>query len=154
MPQRVAISGASGLIGGALSAFLRDRGDDVLHLVRREPRTSAEITWDPRHRILDPGGLEGVTAVVHLAGAGVGDHRWTPAYKQEIFASALAELKSSATLVSASAIGVYGSDRGDEVLDEESTAGTGFLADVVRAWESATKPAADAGLRVAMARTG
>jgi len=164
MPQRVAISGASGLIGGALSAFLRDRGDDVLHLVRREPRTSAEITWDPRHRILDPGGLEGVTAVVHLAGAGVGDHRWTPAYKQEIFASrvdgthtiasALAELKSSATLVSASAIGVYGSDRGDEVLDEDSKVGTGFLADVVRAWESATKPAADAGLRVAMARTG
>ena len=86
-PQRVAITGASGLIGSALSAFLSARGDDVVHLVRREPRTRYEIGWDPAARKLDPGDLSGVTAVVHLAGAGVGEHRWTPAYKHEIIAS-------------------------------------------------------------------
>ena len=164
MPQRVAITGSSGLIGGALSAFLRQRGDEVLHVVRRPPRTSAEIGWEPRHRRLDPADLAGVTAVVNLAGANVGARRWTPAYKQEIFASrvdathtiasTLAELDDAVRLVNASAIGLYGSDRGDEVLTEDSEPGQGFLADVVRAWESATKPAADAGLPVAMARTG
>lgn len=164
MPQRVAITGASGLIGGALSTFLSRRGDEVLHVVRREPRTGSEIGWDPRHRRLDPAALAGVTAVVNLAGANVGGKRWTPAYKQEIFASrvdgthtiasALAELGEPVRLVNASAIGIYGTDRGEEVLTEDSQPGQGFLADVVRAWESATKPAADAGLSVAMARTG
>jgi uncharacterized protein (TIGR01777 family) len=101
--------------------------------------------------------------VVNLAGANVGAKRWTPAYKQEIFgsrvdathtiASALAELGEPVRLVNSSAIGIYG-DRGEEVLTEDSEPGQGFLADVVRAWESATKPAADAGLPVAMARTG
>jgi len=161
--QRVAISGASGLMGSALSAFLRARGDVVVHLVRRQPRAIHEITWDPATRTLDPGLLSGVTAVVHLAGAGVGDHRWTPAYKHEILASrvdgtatiatALADLGEPIALVSGSAMGAYG-DRGDEVLTEDSELGHGFLADVVRAWESATKPAQDAGLRVALARTG
>ena len=163
MPQRVAISGASGLIGGALSAFLRARGDEVVHLVRRQPRTSYEVGWDPASRTLDPGDLSGLTAVVHLAGAGVGDHRWTPAYKQQILASrvngtatiatALADLGEPIALVSGSAIGAYG-DRGEEILSEDSETGPGFLADVVRAWESATKPAQDAGLRVVHARTG
>ena len=163
MPQRVAISGASGLIGGALSAFLRARGDEVLHLVRRQPQTSSEVGWDPASRTLDPGALSGLTAVVHLAGAGVGDHRWTPAYKQQILASrvdgtttiatALADLGEPIALVSGSAIGAYG-DRGEETLSEDSAAGQGFLADVVRAWESATTPAQDAGLRVVHARTG
>jgi uncharacterized protein len=163
MPQRVAISGASGLIGSALSAFLRARGDDVVHLVRRGPRTSSEIPWDPRSRTLDPGGLSGLTAVVHLAGAGVGDHRWTPAYKHQILASrvdgtatiakALADLGEPIALVSGSAVGVYG-DRGEEILTEDSEAGQGFLADVVCAWEAATMPAQDAGLRVVHARTG
>src|SRR5687767_7445527 len=87
MPQRVAITGASGLIGGALSAFLAERGDEVLHLVRRAPRASHELAWDPARRLLNPAGLEGVDAVVHLAGAGVGDRRWTPSYKQQILAS-------------------------------------------------------------------
>ncbi len=109
----------------------------------------------------------GVDAVVHLAGAGVGDHRWTPAYKQQIFASrvdsthtvasALAELAGRGqrpVLVSGSAIGIYGPDRGEEVLTEASPAGQGFLCDVVRAWEAASKPAEDAGLRVVHARTG
>jgi uncharacterized protein (TIGR01777 family) len=161
--QRVAISGASGLIGSALSAFLSARGDEVMHLVRRQPRAGHEIGWDPTTRRLDPGELSGVTAVVHLAGAGVGDHRWTTEYKHEILASrvdgtatiatALADLGEPIALVSGSAMGAYG-DRGDEVLTEDSEMGQGFLADVVRAWESATKPAQDAGLRVAHARTG
>ncbi len=161
--QRVAITGASGLIGSALSVFLRGRGDEVVHLVRRQPRTSHEIGWDPSTRTLDPDDLAGVTAVVHLAGAGVGDHRWTPAYKQVILSSrvdgtatiskALADLGEPIALVSGSAMGFYG-DRGDEILTEDSTAGHGFLADVVQAWESATRPAQDAGLRVAHARTG
>jgi len=163
MPRRVAITGASGLIGSALSAFLRARGDEVVHLVRRGPRTSSEVGWDPRSRTLDPGDLSGVTAVVHLAGAGVGDHRWTPEYKHEILASrvdgtstiatALADLGEPIALVSGSAIGAYG-DRGDELLTEDSQTGQGFLADVVRAWEAATAPAQDAGLRVVHARTG
>ena len=162
-PQRVAITGASGLIGTALSAFLRDRGDEVLHLVRREPQTDHEIAWDPASRRLDPGHLSGLTAVVHLAGAGVGDHRWTREYKQEILSSrvegtstvatALAHLGEPIALVNASAIGIYG-DRGEETLTEDSDPGQGFLADVVRAWEAATAPARDAGLRVTHARTG
>jgi uncharacterized protein (TIGR01777 family) len=162
-PQRVAITGASGLIGSALSAFLSARGDKVLHLVRREPRAPHEINWNPAGRILDPGELSGVAAVVHLAGAGVGEHRWTSAYKAEILdsrvngtatiATALADLQEPISLISGSAIGAYG-DRGDEVLTEDSQTGTGFLADVVRAWEAASAPASDAGLRVVHARTG
>jgi uncharacterized protein (TIGR01777 family) len=162
-PQRVAITGASGLIGSALSAFLSARGDHVVHLVRREPRARHEISWDPASRKLDPGDLSSLTAVVHLAGAGVGDHRWTPRYKKEILSSrvdgtatvarALADLDEPIALVSGSAIGVYG-DRGEEQLTEDSDTGKGFLADVVRAWEAATAPAQEAGLRVAHARTG
>src|SRR5450759_1141838 len=149
LPQRVAISGASGLIGSALSAFLRARGDDVVHLVRRRP-SPGEIGWDPTSRTLDPSDLSGLTAVVHLAGAGVGDHRWTPAYKHEILSSrvngtatiatALADLGEPIARVSGSAIGVYG-DRGERILTEDSAAGKGFLADVVRAWEAAASPA-------------
>lgn len=163
MSQRVAITGASGLIGGALSAFLTRRGDEVVQLVRREPRGPGEVRWDPASRRLDPQALHGVDAVVHLAGAGVGDRRWTPAYQHQILASrvdgttavatALAELGSEARLVSASAVGVYG-DRGDEVLTEDSSPGTGFLSEVVRAWEAAADPARAAGVSVAHPRTG
>ena len=161
--RRVGISGASGLIGSALSAFLRARGDKVVHLVRRKPLTELEIGWDPSSRTLDPADLSGLTAVVHLAGAGVGAHRWTPAYKHEIRASrvegtatiaaALADLGEPIALVSGSAIGFYG-DRGERTLTEDSEPGHGFLAEVVRDWEAATKPAQDAGLRVVHARTG
>jgi len=163
MPQRVAITGSSGLIGSALSAFLRDRGDEVVHLVRRPARTPDEIRWDPSSRHLDPASLDGVTAVVNLAGAGVGDHRWTPRYQQQILASrvdsthtiatALAQRGGRARLVSGSAVGFYG-DRDDEVLTEDSGAGSGFLTEVVRAWEAATAPAAAAGIPVAFSRTG
>ncbi|MDF2092426.1 TIGR01777 family oxidoreductase [Knoellia sp. 3-2P3] len=164
MPQRVAITGASGLIGSALSAFLSERGDEVLHIVRRPARTSAEITWDPSNRQLEAAALANVDAVVHLAGANVGEKRWTPSRKQEIFASrvdgthtlaaALAEADHPIRLVSQSAVGIYGSDRGDEILTEKSESGHGFLAEVVRAWEAAAEPARAAGLAVAHPRTG
>jgi len=162
-PQRVAITGASGLIGSALSAFLRERGDQVVHLVRREPRTPYEVGWDPQSRSLDPRDLSGLAAIVHLAGAGVGDHRWTASYKRQILASrvdgtatiaaALADLAEPVGLVSGSAIGAYG-DRGDEVVTEDTEPGEGFLAEVVHAWEAATLPAREVGLRVVHARTG
>ncbi|HET7475811.1 MAG TPA: TIGR01777 family oxidoreductase [Dermatophilaceae bacterium] len=168
MPKRVAITGASGFIGSALSTHLRGRGDEVLHLVRRpagSQRNPREVSWDPAAGTLDPADLAGVDALVHLAGAGVADHRWTPSYKQQIFASrvdgtttvasALAQLGDPrAALVVASGIDVYGADRGEEPLTEQSEPGEGFLADVVRAWEAAAGPARAAGLRVAHARTG
>jgi uncharacterized protein len=166
VPQRVAITGASGLIGGALSAFLRRRGDEVLRLVRRAPQAPDEVRWDPARGLLEADDLRGVTAVVHLAGAGVGDRRWTPSYQQEILRSrvdgtqtmarALAELAErgqAVRFVSGAAVGYYG-DRGDEVLTEQSEPGQGFLAEVVRAWEAAADPARQAGLSVVHSRTG
>ena len=163
MPQRVAITGSTGLIGSALSAVLRERGDQVVRLVRRAPSAADEVEWDPAARRLDPGALEGATAVVNLAGAGVGDKRWTPSYQQLILSSrvdstatvarALVELGAPVRLVSASAVGYYG-DRGDEVLTEESAPGDTFLSDVVRAWEGAADPARDGGLSVVHPRTG
>lgn len=162
--RRVVITGASGLIGSALSTYLVARGDRIVHLVRREARTASEVEWDPTTRHLDPGALEGVDAVVHLAGAGVADKRWTADYKQLIVtsrtdsttavATAVAAHGSAVRLVNASAVGFYGTDRGDEVLTEDSPAGEGFLAEVVQAWESATDPASAAGAPVAMSRTG
>lgn len=169
-PQRtVAITGASGLIGSALSEALRDRGDQVLHLVRRAPRTDGlppgvrEAGWDPAERTLDPAHLEGVGAVVHLAGTGIGDHRWTEDYKRQILASrvdgttavaaAVAAHGDRIRWVSGSAIGFYG-DRGGDVLTEESALGGGFLAEVTRDWEAATWQAEQAGASVALARTG
>lgn len=164
MSQRVAITGSSGMIGGALSAFLTARGDDVVHLVRRQPQSAAEVQWDPARRVLDPAALADVDAVVHLGGASVGDRRWNARRKQEVFASrvdgthtiasALAATDRPVRLVSQSAIGIYGSDRGEEVLTEESTTGEGYFAEVVRAWEAAAEPARAAGLSVAHPRTG
>jgi uncharacterized protein len=163
MSQRVAISGASGLIGSALSSYLVARGDDVRHLVRRDPRTGSEISWDPANRRLDPASLEAVDAVVHLAGAGVADRRWTARHKQDVLASRTDGTTAVATavaahgdrirLVSGSAIGWYG-NRGDEILTEQSPEGTGFLAEVAQAWEASTASASAAGAPVAMSRTG
>jgi uncharacterized protein (TIGR01777 family) len=163
MPQRVAVTGSSGMIGSALSAFLRERGDEVVRVVRRPVHAPDEVSWDPAAGRLDPADLEGVTAVVHLAGAGVFARRWTPAYKHQVLASrangtetvsrALVSLGAPVRLVSQSAVGFYG-DRGDEVLTEQSPAGDGFIPELVRAWEAAAEPAREAGLSVAHPRTG
>jgi uncharacterized protein len=159
----VAISGSSGLIGTALVSALTNAGHRPVRLVRREP-SGDEIRWDPDGGSIDSASLEGIGGVVHLAGAGIGDHRWTDEYKLEILrsrtkstvllAGALADLgKPPSVLVSGSAIGFYG-DRGDELLDETSPVGTGFLPEVCVAWEAATVAAEEAGIRVAHIRTG
>jgi uncharacterized protein len=170
--MKVAVTGSSGLIGTALAASLRSDGHQVIRLVRRPPRSADEVRWDPRAAdagLLAPGpaapsALESLDACVHLAGAGVGDRRWTKRYQAEIRASrvlgtralagALAKLgKPPATLVAASAIGWYGDTGGLEV-DESAPAGTSFLARLVRDWEAAAGPAADAGIRVVHTRSG
>lgn len=164
--MRIAISGSSGLIGSALTRHLRERGDDVVHLVRRPVRESHERQWDPDSKVLDADVLADCDGVVSLHGAGAGDKRWTPSYKREVLTSrtfgttaiagALAELASRGRTprwVSGSAVGFYG-DRGEELLDETSAAGDGYFPEVVTAWERATQPAQTAGVVVAHARTG
>jgi len=159
----VVISGSSGLIGSALVRELATAGHHPIRLVRGTPK-SDEIGWDPVAGTIDRDALEGVDGVVHLAGAGIGDHRWTRAYKAElvrsrtvatvVLAGALAQLdRKPSVLVSGSAIGYYG-DRGDEELTETSPPGHDFLADLCVAWESATVLAEQAGVRVAHVRTG
>ncbi len=157
--MRIAITGASGLIGSALVSALKQAGDEVLRIGRQPP---AEVLWNPSGQI-DPGALEGVEAVVHLAGETVAG-RWNENKKSRILnsrargtetiATAVARMKiPPRVLVSASATGYYGS-REDEVLTEESSSGTGFLAEVARQWEAATKPAAQVGVRVVLPRIG
>ena len=161
--MRIAVTGSRGLIGSMLNPHLRAEGHDVVPIVRGRAEPGA-ITWDPEAGIIDQEALHGVDAVVHLAGAGVGDHRWSASYKRTILSSrvsgtttlseALSRLpQPPAVMVSASAVGIYGS-RGDEILTEDSGSGAGFLADVCRQWESATTPAASAGIRVVILRTG
>jgi uncharacterized protein len=162
--MKVAVSGSSGLIGTALTASLRADGHQVVRLVRRSPRSGEEVRWDPRAADAGDPPLDGVDACVHLAGAGVGDHRWTPRYKAEIRASRVLATRALATalaaarplpkiLVAASAIGYYG-DRGGAEVTEDAPAGKGFLSRVVHDWEAAAKPAAEAGIRVAHIRSG
>lgn len=162
-PLRIAMTGASGLIGRELTAFLTSGGHEVLPLVRRAPSEN-EIFWDPMRGEIELERLEGLDAVVHLAGESIAGGRWTPARKAEILdsrvrgtcliAEAIAKLKNPPrVLVSASATGFYG-NRGDEILDEESAPGTGFLAEVCQAWEQAAEPARRAGVRVVTMRTG
>jgi uncharacterized protein (TIGR01777 family) len=161
-PLTIAITGAGGLIGTALTALLTTSGHQVIRLVRRPPRHAGERYWRPGNP--DPELLAGVDALIHLAGASIGG-RFTPAHKAEIRDSRilptrrLAELASRApeplkAFVTASAIGIYGPDRGDEVLTEDSPRGEGFLADVVADWEDAARPAAAAGVRTVQVRTG
>jgi uncharacterized protein (TIGR01777 family) len=161
-PMTVAITGSGGLIGTAVSALLTTGGHRVIRLVRRPANGPGERHWnpdDPR-----PGLLTGVDAVIHLAGASIAG-RFTDAHKAAICDSRIGPTKRLAecaaeaqhgpgVFVSASAIGYYGPDRGDETLTESSGCGSGFLADVVAQWEHATLPAADAGLRCVQVRTG
>lgn len=159
----VVVSGSHGLIGSALVPALTAAGHRVRRLVRGSPGPG-EVAWDPEAGTVDAGGLAGADAAVHLAGVGIGDKRWTTTQKQRIrdsrvkgtgtLARALAGLPTPpAVLVSGSAVGYYG-DRGDEVLTEASGPGEGFLAEVVRDWEEAAAPAAEAGVRVVHTRTG
>jgi uncharacterized protein (TIGR01777 family) len=164
-PLTVAVTGSSGLIGTALTALLTTSGHRVIRLVRRRPTDPAERYWQPDDPAPDL--LTGVDAVIHLAGASIGG-RFTPDRKREIRDSRigptrrLAELAAATVpgapglraFVSASAIGIYGPDRGEEILTETSARGEGFLADVVADWEDATTPAAAAGLRTVQVRTG
>jgi uncharacterized protein len=160
----VAITGASGLIGSALARSLWDDGHTVRPLVRRPSSEPTAIRWDPAAGTIDADRLEGMDAVVHLAGAGIGGKRWSPQRKREIrgsrtggtdlLARTLAGLsRPPAVFVSASAVGYYG-DRGDEELTEVSGPGDGFLAGVVQAWEAAAQPAVDAGVRTVFLRNG
>lgn len=161
--MKIAITGSSGLVGTALSKALAARGDAVLKLVRRDARNAQEVRWSPSAREVDVAGLEGVDTIVHLAGENIADGRWTDARKRSIrdsrvdgthaVARAVATLGSRPTLVSASAIGIYG-DRGDEALTEAAAPGEGFLAEVCVAWEAAAEEARAAGARVVHPRIG
>jgi uncharacterized protein len=168
--MKVAVTGSSGLIGNALAASLRADGHQVVRLVRRPPHGADEVRWDPRAADAGLSGssattpLNGLDACVHLAGAGVGDHRWTPSYKAEIRASRVLATRALATaltkldpqpkvLVSGSAMGWYGDTSGQEVT-EDAPAGSGFLSRVVHDWEASADPAREAGIRVAHIRSG
>jgi uncharacterized protein (TIGR01777 family) len=162
--MRIVVSGASGLIGRALRARLTSDGHRVVQLVRRPAAGPDEVQWDPLAGSLDIDALGEVDAAVNLSGAGVGDRRWTARYKQEIrdsrvrstttLARALTQLAAPpSVLLNASAIGWYGTT-GDVAVDESAPRGEGFLAEVCEAWEAATSPASDAGIRVVHARTG
>ncbi|MFM8816246.1 MAG: TIGR01777 family oxidoreductase [Actinomycetes bacterium] len=161
--MKIVVSGASGLIGTQLVAKLSESGHEVIRLVRRSPK-AGEIQWNPKSGTLDPAALEGADAVIHLSGAGIGDKRWTSAYRKEILnsrtittallAKTIASLsRKPSVFLSGSAIGIYGA-RNDEQLTEVSTYGTGFLAEVCEQWEAAAKPAVDAGVRTVYLRTG
>jgi len=163
--RSVAITGATGVVGRNLAQTLTAHGLTVNSVVRRPTgRGANEIVWDPAKGTIDAAALEGIGAVVHLAGENIADGRWTAAKKERIkrsridgttlLAKTLARLKTPPqVLVSASAIGFYG-DRSDALLSEESRPGAGFLPDVCVAWEEATKPAIDAGIRVVNFRIG
>lgn len=161
--MNIVISGASGLIGTALTTQLTAKGHRVTRLVRREAR-AGEVFWDPARGILDPSALEGTDAVINLSGAGIGDKRWSAAYKREILDSrtqttallstTIASLsRKPSVFLSGSAIGIYG-PRDDEQLTETSSNGSGFLVEVCEKWEAAAKPAVDAGIRTVFLRTG
>ena len=158
--QRIAITGASGLIGSALVGKLKSEGYTVQKLVRRTAINSEEISWDPKNQTIDLEALAGVDAVIHLAGAGVGDKRWTKKYKAEILnsrllgtttiANAVAQVKPK-VFISASAIGWYG-ETGNRAVTETDRGGDDFLATVCREWEAAADLAGD--VRTLKMRTG
>ena len=163
--MRVAVTGSSGLIGGALTASLAQSGIEVVRLVRdRRAAGDGAAFWDPANGGLDPAALDGVDAVVHLSGLSIAAKRWSAARKAalraarvdsgRLLAGTIASMDAPpAVLVSASAVGIYG-DRGDTELDEESGMGEGFLADLTADWEASLDPARAKGVRVACARFG
>ncbi|MFF2851671.1 TIGR01777 family oxidoreductase [Streptomyces sp. NPDC058001] len=162
--SRIAITGSGGLIGTALTRSLTADGHEVVRLVRRAPRAADEVRWDPLRRRIDTAGLAGCDAVVNLAGAGVGDHRWTDSYKREIrdsrvlgtetLARAVASLDvAPRVFLSGSAVGFYG-DTGDRAVDESAPAGEGFLPALCQEWEGAAGAVSEAGVRTVFARTG
>ena len=156
--MNILVSGSTGLIGNAICSLLRNKKHRVLRLVRRQPSGADEIRWDPSSGQLNTTDLEGVEAVVHLAGENISDGRWTADKKRRIresrikgthlLAQSLAYLfDPPKVMVSISAVGYYG-NRGDEMLDEQSSPGSGFLPEVCHEWESATVPASMRGIRV------
>lgn len=160
--MKVAITGSSGLIGTALTGALEGAGHTPVPVVRTTP-AAGQIGWDPAAGSIDAAAFEGVDAVVHLAGAGIGDKRWTEERKHvlvesrtvptDLLARTLAGLDNGpSVLLSASGIDYYG-DRGDEILTESSSPGSGFLAELCQEWEGAARPAVDAGIRTAFLRT-
>ena len=162
--MKILITGASGLIGQALTKQLNASGHTTVAAVRREPRRNDEVQWNPTTGEMSPSAFDGVDAVVHLAGAGIGDKRWTDSYKMEILqsrtlgtallADTMASLdKKPSVFLSGSAIGIYGV-RDDTELGEDAAIGTGFLADVCRDWEAASASASAAGIRTVLLRTG
>ncbi len=164
--MNILVSGSTGLVGTALVSALNDAGHEVVRLVRTKSRSPSKelIGWDPEANYVDAAGLEGLDAVVHLAGEPIASGRWNAAKKARIrdsrvrgtqlLCAALSQtVKPPAVLISASAIGFYG-DRGDEVLTEASREGNGFLAEVCREWEAATEPARQKGIRVVNLRFG
>ncbi|WP_405858641.1 TIGR01777 family oxidoreductase [Streptomyces sp. NBC_01515] len=162
--SRIAVTGASGLIGSALVRSLTADGHEVVRLVRHGARGADEVCWDPEGQYVDAAGLDGCDAVVNLAGAGVGDHRWTDAYKKTVrdsrvlgtaaLAEAVAALdRPPRVWVNGSAIGFYG-ETGDRAVDESAPPGDGFLPSLCVEWEEATAPVREAGVRTVFARTG
>lgn len=162
--MRIVIGGASGFLGRPLVKQLRANGHEVVRLVRREPAAPDEVTWRPNQGQLDPAVVDGADAAINLGGAGVGDHRWNEEYKRlirssrvnstEMLARAVgAAQRPPRVLLNASAVGYYG-DTGDGEVDEAGKPGSGFFPEVCQAWEAATAPAEEAGIRVAHLRNG
>ncbi len=165
-PPRIIVSGVSGMLGTALRNAFAVRQMQTLQLVREPASASNQLTWNPTGNpaMASPAVLEGFTAAIHLSGASVAARRWTPAYRRELTASRVDSTRTIATLLAglrrppqtllaASAVGIYG-DRGEELLDETSSPGTGFLAGLCAQWEAAARPAVEAGIRVVHLRFG
>jgi uncharacterized protein (TIGR01777 family) len=165
MPEKVLITGGSGMIGGRLTDLLLARGTPVVHLGRRERQGQVRtFCWDPRRGYIDSSAFDGVTQIVHLAGASIAVRRWSARYKQEILDSRIHSTRllvgqlratrgSVRKIVSASAIGYYGAGS-TEVFQEDAPPGHGFLPDVVNKWEAEVRTAAELGVQVSIVRTG